>query len=268
MDVQALRNMVNNLNPDRKPNPHRNLWFKPDTTPTTVRVLPYPHGESDIPFFEVHFHYGVGGVRSQVCNKHYDGSPCDICDLADEFRAASGGNGKDDPNFKIFLDLKAKPRIYAPVLVRGKEDEGVKLWGFPNSILQYFVEKAADPDWGDFTHPINGRDVSVQILPKHSQANNSSFDRPSADLKPTTSPVFQDKDQIRELLESIPNFFELDPPCFPFKTQEEVRDCVLKLQSENDGEDVDTDLPYAGSKTTQTNTTSDSLKSKLDSLLD
>jgi hypothetical protein len=271
MDVDALRAMVQRLNPERKENPHRELWFKPTEDPTVVRVLPDPNSDSSVPFFEVYWHYDIGGERSIMCPKHYDGSPCPVCDLADDFRSRSG-KGKDDPNFKIFLDLQARPRVYAPIIIRGREDEGIKLWGFPGSILQYFVEKITNPDWGDFTHPINGRDVTVQLLKPGTNANPGKYPRPSADLKPGTSPIFKDKAQIKELLSGMPNFMELDPPLFEIKEHSVLVELVKRIGKEDEDTEIEistaTSIDDSPAATAESAPASDDpLGNKLDDLL-
>lgn len=270
MDVNALKDMVNRVNPGRKENPHKNLWFKPTDKPTSIRILPYPHADNNIPFLDVYYHYDVGGVKSIVCPKHHDGSPCPICDLADEFRGMSRGGGKDDPNWKIFLALKAKARIYAPILVRGQEDEGVKLWGFPQTILTYFIEKASDPDWGDFTDPKNGRDVTVQVLMPNSANNPSSFKRPVASLKPGQSPILSTPAETKELLDNIPNFYEMDPSPFEIMSHAELVSLVKKIGAEDSDTEIDSDdLPSFNNDTPGVKASaSDDLKTKLDNLLD
>lgn len=274
MDVNALRAMVQRMNPGRKESAHKDLWFKPTEDPTVIRILPNPHSQNGIPFFEVAFHYDIGGERSVVCPKVADGSPCPICDLADDFRARSG-KGSDDPNFRIFKDLSAKARVYAPVLVRGKEKDGVKLWGFPLTILQFFLEKAASDDWGDFTHPVNGRDVTVQLLKPGTSANPSKYPRPTADLKPSITPIARDKEEIKRILASVPNFFELDPPLFDIKSHDELVKLVQRIGATNDGETeyaISDDLPSFSNdtgpaKTTKATDIDDDLDARLNSLL-
>lgn len=268
MDINALRAMVQRMNPERKENPHAGIYFKPTEDPTVLRILPNPNSEDNNPFFEVYWHYDIGGERSIACPKHLDGSPCPVCDLADDFRSRSG-KGKDDPNFKIFLDLQARPRVYAPVVVRGNEDDGVKLWGFPGSIFQYLVEKAADPDWGDFTHPVNGRDITVQLLKPGTNANPGKYPRPSASLKPGTSPVFKDKDRIKEVLAAIPDYFALDPPLFEIKEYNVLVELVKRIGKEDEETEIDIgSTPTIDDQVDDSKPSSDDpLSSKLDDLL-
>lgn len=273
MDVNALRDMVQRLNPERRDNPHRGIWFRPSEDPTVLRIVPSPHIDEDLPFFTVFSHYDIGGLKSVVCPKNMDGSPCPICDLADSFRAQSK-KGADDPNFQIFKDLQAKARIYTSVLIRGREDEGVKLWGFPGGILKYFFDMVQDPDWGDFVNPLTGRDLTVQLLPPGTTANTGKYPRPAAKLKPVASPIFKDKDQIKELIASVPNYLELDPPLFEMKDYDELVDLVKRHyadEEEDDGTTIsaDNDLPTFDDDTPaeKPKAASDDLDSKLDDLL-
>jgi hypothetical protein len=274
VDVNALRDLVQRLNPERRDNPHRGLWFKPSEEPTVLRILPSPHINEDLPFFTVFSHYDIAGLKSVHCPKQLDGSPCPICDLADDFRSRSG-KGRDDPNFKIFLDLQAKARIYTSVLIRGREEEGPKLWGFPGSILKYFFDMAQDPDWGDFTNPTSGRDVAVQLLPPHTTANPGNYPRPAAKLKPVATPIFKDKDLIKELIASVPNYLELDPPVFEFKSYDDLVDLVKKHYADEDEDgttvSADSDLPTFDNTEDKPKaapaSSDDDLNSKLDDLL-
>jgi len=274
MDVNALRAMVQRLNPERKDNPHRDLWFKPQEEATVLRVLPNPNMSEDLPFFEVYFHYDIAGERSIVCPKQVDGSPCPVCELADDFRARSG-KGRDDPNWQIFTQIQAKPRVYTPVLIRGREEEGAKLWGFPGSILQYFTETILDEDYGDFTHPVTGRDVTVKLLKPGTNGNPGKYPRPAAKVKPAQTPIFKDKEQIKELLASIPNYFDMDPPLFEVKSHDELVTIVRRYAAEQDGEgttiSASDDLPTFGDddfSDSSASKKSTSNLSDLDSLLD
>ena len=42
-------------------------------------------------------------------------------------------------------------RTFAAVIVRGKESEGVKFWGFGKTVYQELLGVIYDPDYGDIT---------------------------------------------------------------------------------------------------------------------
>ena len=52
-------------------------------------------------------------------------------------------------------------RSYAPVVVRGEEDRGVRIWAFGKTVYQSLLNIMLDEDYGDITDPLDGRDVKV-----------------------------------------------------------------------------------------------------------
>ena len=53
-------------------------------------------------------------------------------------------------------------RTLQSVIVRGKESEGVKFWGFGKTVYQELLGVIADPDYGDITDFFtNGRDIGI-----------------------------------------------------------------------------------------------------------
>ena len=60
--------------------------------------------------------------------------------------------------------LEAKMRTFAPVIVRGEEGQGVRFWGFGKTVYQELLSVIADPDYGDITDAVSGRDVSVEFI--------------------------------------------------------------------------------------------------------
>ena len=48
------------------------------------------------------------------------------------------------------------------MIVRGEENEGVKYWGFGKTVYQELLS-IIDPDYGDISDPVSGRDVVVEF---------------------------------------------------------------------------------------------------------
>lgn len=203
MDISKLAERLANL----KNKGGKKIWFRPSETPTQIRILPYPHGDK-ISFREVYFHYDVGGHKSIVCPQFTVGDPCPICKLADEFRTMGG---KD--NWEIFRKLQSKVRVYAPVLVRGKEEEGVKIWGFGTTIYEDLLKKCSDPEWGDISDPTHGIDLVVLQIPVGAPGNDTSYPKPEMGLKRKESVLHADPKKVAEIIASVPDFFA-DPDIF------------------------------------------------------
>ena len=73
-------------------------------------------------------------------------------------------NSGDKENWRLAKKLDAKTRIFAPVIVRGQEDEGVKLWQFGKEVYQDFLNMASDEEIGDYTDIVGGRDIKLTTV--------------------------------------------------------------------------------------------------------
>ena len=88
-------------------------------------------------------------------------------------------------------------RCYVPIIVRGKEDEGVKFWGFGKSVYQELLGFIADPDYGDITDPVAGRDIAVEF--KAADQTGKSFPETSIRVKPNQTAVTDNKSVLEKL---------------------------------------------------------------------
>ena len=74
------------------------------------------------------------------------GRPDPIVEFAEKLKKSGD---KDD--WKLGKKIEPKFRVYAPVIVRGQEHEGVKFWSFGKQIFTELLSVIADPDYGDIT---------------------------------------------------------------------------------------------------------------------
>ena len=145
-------------------------------------------------------------------------------------------------------------RIFAPIVVRGEEDKGVRWWGFSRTTYQALLDVVLDPEYGDITDTEKGTDIRIDYGKKSGQ----SF--PTTDVRPMrrTSKLADTEEQVNTLLESI-------------KTAEEIfevasyEDCE-KVLNETLG---DTDTTTTGSETTHySNNTTTKTDSNLEGVAD
>ena len=78
-------------------------------------------------------------------------------------------------------------RTFAPVIVRGEESQGVKFWGFGKTVYQELLSIIADPDYGDITDAVNGRDVVVEFI--SAEESGASFPKTNIRVKPNQTPI-------------------------------------------------------------------------------
>ena len=142
LDLDAIRRKLNNL--QSQTGRQDNLW-KPEPGKNQIRIVPYQFNK-DNPFIELYFHYDLG-------KKNYL-SPVTFgeADPAVEFAEKLKATGNQD-DWKLSRKLEPKMRTYVPILVRGKESEGVKFWGFGKTVYQELLGVIADPDYGDRRSP-------------------------------------------------------------------------------------------------------------------
>jgi len=132
-------------------------------------------------------------------------------------------------------------RVFAPVVVRGEEDKGVRWWGFSRTTYQALLDVVLDPEYGDITDTEKGTDIRIDYGKKQGQ----SF--PTTDVRPMrrTSALAETEEQVNTLLESLPNADDV----FDRTTFEQCE----RVLNETLG---DTDTSASGSETTRyTNTT-------------
>jgi hypothetical protein len=101
------------------------------------------------------FYYGIGSKKVIASPLNW-GEKDPIAEFAKQLR---GTNDKE--NWKLAKKLDPKVRIFAPVIVRGEESEGVQLWEFGKEIYEAFLQMAADEEVGDFTDLMTGRDIKL-----------------------------------------------------------------------------------------------------------
>jgi hypothetical protein len=154
IDLDAIRRKLNNL--QTQTGRQDNLW-KPEPGKQQIRIVPYQYNKEN-PFQELYFHYDLGKRNYLSPITYGDADP------VEEFAQKLRATGKSD-DFKLAKKLTPKMRVYVPVLVRGQESEGVKLWGFGKQVYTELLGFIADPDYGDITDVKTGRDVSVEFTP-------------------------------------------------------------------------------------------------------
>ena len=196
MDINSIRNRLTQLQTTN--NRTSNLW-KPQPGKQVIRVLPYKHNK-DNPFIELFFHFGLN-------NKTYlspitFGRPDPIEEFAQKLKTS--GNREE---YQMARKLEAKMRTFAPIIVRGEEAQGVRFWGFGKTVYQELLSVIADPDYGDITDPVSGRDVAVEF--KTAEETGKSFPSTSIRVKPNQTPIIEDKAKLEALLDNQKNIAEL-----------------------------------------------------------
>ena len=70
----------------------------------------------------------------------------------------------DKEDWQLANKISPKTRYFAPVIVRGEESAGVRLWEVGKLVNDQLMGIAADEDYGDFTDITDGRDFTVEAV--------------------------------------------------------------------------------------------------------
>ena len=182
--------------------------FKPTIGKQTIRVVPFKYNK-EFPFTEMKFYYGIGS-RKVIASPLNWGEKDPIAEFAKQLR---GTNDKE--NWRLAKKLDPKTRIYAPVIVRGEEAEGVQLWEFGKEIYEAFLQMAADEEVGDFSDIMSGRDIKLVTVGPES--TGTAYNKTTIAPSMKTSSLSEDSKLIEKWLEEQENPKDMYKP-LPFDT--------------------------------------------------
>jgi hypothetical protein len=140
------------------------------------------------------FYYGIGSKKVMASPANW-GDKDPIMEFAKQLR---GTNDKE--NWRLAKKLDAKVRIFAPIIVRGEESEGVKLWQFGKEVYQEFLNMAADDEIGDFTDIAQGRDIKLTTVGPES--TGTPYNKTSIGPSLKTSTLADTEDGVKQLREN------------------------------------------------------------------
>ena len=156
-----------------------------------------------------------------MCPKRNYGEDCPICEFASSLWR-EGTDQNDEESKKLAKSLFVRARYFSPVVVRGREDEGVKIYGYGKRAYENLLGYILDPDYGDITDPLEGTDISLTYT---KPTTPGAYPQTSLKMRRNTSSLLEDKEAIPALLDSMPDFESL----FERHTSEEI-DAILDEQ--------------------------------------
>ena len=221
----------------------KDVFWRPKDGEQTLRILPVSDGD---PFKEFWFHYNVGKSPGFLSLKKNFGEDCPL----DRFVKQLWSEG-DEESVKMAKNLSARQRFFSPVLVRGEEDQGVKIWGYGKMAYQELLNLVLNPDYGDVTDVEDGTDLVIT----YGKPAGAQFPQTTITPRRRSSPLVEDKNKVSELLESIPDFSGL----FEKKSYQDVQALLDEFLLGDDG-----DAENASSEEVKYSNDSDKAKTSVD----
>ena len=197
MDLNLIKQRLESLNKqsNNSGGQKNNIFWKPSVGKQVVRVVPNKYNKQ-IPFTEMLFYYGIG-PRVMASPQNW-GEKDPIQEFTKQLRQSG-----DKENWRLAKKLDAKTRIFAPIIVRGQEDEGVKLWQFGKKVYQDFLNMASDNEIGDFTNITEGRDIKLTTVGP--EVTGTPYNDTSVSPSLKLSPISNDEAVVKNILENQPN---------------------------------------------------------------
>ena len=223
INMELMRRKLATLRGENKGNGN-SVFFRPDDGDTDIRIVPAPDGD---PLREMFFHYNVGSHQGGImCPKRNFGERCPICDFASSvWREAADNN--DEESKKLAKSLFVRTRYFSPVVVRGREEEGIKVYGYGKTAYELLLGYILDPEYGDVTDINEGTDITLTYT---KPTKPGAFPQTNLKMRRNTSPLLEDVDAISPLLDRMPDFDTL----FERQTPEAI-DAILDEQLSSDG---------------------------------
>lgn len=200
MDLSQIKQKLAELSSDSNSNQkekvdYEKVFWRPTPGKHQIRIVPSVY-DPTFPFTELKFHYGIGQYPMVALSNFGKQDP--IEEFVKELKKTS-----DRDNWSLAGKLTPKSRFFAPVVVRGEEDKGVRLWGFGKTIFKALLALAEDEDIGDYTDVVNGFDMIVD------QVQGNPYPETTVRIKPKMSPLSENNDNVDSWLKEQPNPLEI-----------------------------------------------------------
>jgi hypothetical protein len=228
-------------------------FWRPTVGKQQIRIVPSAINSNN-PFTELKFYYGI--TNKVMLSPETWGEKDPIALFANKLREEYSKE-----NYLISKKIDAKTRIFAPVIVRGEEDKGVRLWQFGKLIYEELLSLAVDDEIGDYTDIVSGRDLTIETVGPES--TGTQYNKSSVRVRLKETQLSEDAALVEKWTSDQPD------PTKEFKqfSFDEMKSALEKwLEPESNDDEGETALPVAAStqKSNFSLDTSNTKKNKAD----
>ena len=244
MDLSKLKQKLDTL--QSKPQggqktDYTTIFWRPTVGKQQIRIVPSAYNPSN-PFTELKFYYGI--TNKVMISPTNFGEKDPIALFAQKLR--EGEYNKE--NYVLAKKLDAKTRTFVPVVVRGEEDKGVRLWQFGKQVYEELLALAVDDEIGDYTDIVGGRDITVETVGPES--TGTPYNKSSVRVRLKTTPLSEDASLVEKWTSEQPN-----PTDGLFKRYsfDEMKSALEKWLSPEEDEEAVVAAPVASTTKTPSN---------------
>lgn len=149
-----------------------------------IRLLPNKYN-NDMPFTEVYVYYKFNGKI--FASPMTFGDPDPIAQFASTIQ-----------DYELKKNFTPAFEVYAPVIVRGEEQEGVKYWRFRKNTYKALLELLSSEDYTDLCDLENGVDLQLEYI----KDTANGFPETNITPRRNSSPATNDPELTKTLMES------------------------------------------------------------------
>lgn len=198
MDLNAIKQKLEGLQTKQQSGTktdYSTIYWKPTLGKQQIRIVPSAYNPSN-PFSELKFYYGITNkvMLSPLNYGEKDPIALFAAKLREEYTKE---------NFVMAKKLDPKTRYFVPVVVRGEEDKGTRLWQFGKLVYEELLALAVDDEIGDYTDIVNGRDLTVETVGPES--TGTPYNKSSVRVRLKTSPLSEDASLVEKWTSEQPN---------------------------------------------------------------
>ena len=227
MDLNALKQKLDTLQQKTPTGGEKRdytlTFWRPTVGKQQIRIVPSAFNSKN-PFTELKFYYGITN-KVMLSPLNY-GEKDPIALFAKKLREEY-----TKENYLLAKKLDAKTRVFVPVVVRGEEDKGVRLWQFGKLIYEELLSLAVDEEIGDYTDISSGRDLTIETVGPES--TGTQYNKSSVRVRLKQTPLSEDATLVEKWTKEQPD------PNGEFKrfTFDEMKAALEKWLSPEDAAD-------------------------------
>jgi len=223
MDLSVLKKKLEGLQQKQTSNlktDYTTIFWSPKVGKHQIRIVPSVFNPKN-PFKELKFYYGI--TNKVMVSPLNFGEKDPIALFAQKLREEY-----NKENYLLAKKLDPKNRIFIPVVVRGEEDKGARLWQFGKQVYEELLALAVDDEIGDYTDIVNGRDLTVETVGPES--TGTAYNKSSVRVRLKSTPLSENKEEVETWMKDQPNPEDL----FKKYSFEEMKSALEKWLSPED----------------------------------
>jgi len=217
---------------------NKKLW-KPEPGDNIIRIVPYAKN-LEWPMIDFYFYYGIGKGRLYSYKTVEESDP--IVEYGMKVRNINPVTGEQSSKvskdvYKSSFKYFPVHRTFVPIIVRGKESDGVKYWEFGDTINRKLMSLYVKvEDYNDLDSLKDGHDITVTYRTPQEAGN----DYGTTDIlpKPKPTPATTDATIANMIQNEQPDIDELIYKHSKDKLQQKLENYLSGLDAEDDSSEI------------------------------